>query len=157
MIQIPHNQDMKISINTDAQYSETEITVNCNHLSDDIEKLLAAIRMADMKLTGSKGGRQYIFDAADVIYIESTDKRCFLYTLSDVYESSFKLNELETKLADRDFMRASKSCLFNIRHIKYIEPDFDRKLTLTMERDLIVVVSRQYSGLVKEKLEAYHG
>ena len=148
---------MKITINTGDQYSETEIIVNCNRLSDDIEKLLAAIRMLDMKLTGNKDGQQYILEVSDVIYIESTDKHCFLYTSTDVYESPLKLNELETKLADGDFYRASKNCLFNIKRIKSIKPDLDRRLTLIMERDFIVVVSRQYSGIVKEKLEAYHG
>lgn len=148
---------MKITINSDARYTETEITVNCSRVGDDIEKILAAIRILDMKLTGIKDGRQYIIEAAGIIFIESTEKHCFFYTLTDVYESPLKLNELELKLADRDFLRASKNCIFNIKHIKSIEPDLDRRLILTMERDLTVVVSRQYSGLVKEKLEAYHG
>ena len=149
--------NMKLTINTDAQYTETEITVNCNRMSDDIEKLISAIRMLEMKLTGRKDGRQYILDASDVIYIESTDKRTFLYTVTDVFESPLKLYELEAKLVDKDFLRASKNCLFNVRHIQSIEPDLDRRLTLTMERGLQVVVSRQFSGLVKEKLEAHHG
>ena len=148
---------MKITINTDEQFTETEIIVKCNRLSDDIEKLLSAIRMCDMKLTGSKDGRQFIIDVSDVMYIETIDKSTFLYTTTDVYESRFKLYELEAKLVDSDFIRASKSCIFNIKYIKSIEPDLERRLALTMERDLKVVVSRQYSGLVKEKLEAYNG
>jgi len=148
---------MKITINTGDQYTETEITVNCSRLSDDIEKLLATIRMLDMKLTGAKDGRQCFLDAADVMYIESTDKRTFLYTLTDVYESPLRLYELEEKLAGRDFLRASKNCLFNINHILSIEPDLDRRLILSMGRGMKVIVSRQYSGAVKEKLEAYHG
>jgi DNA-binding LytR/AlgR family response regulator len=148
---------MKITITTDDRCAETEITVTCNRMGDDIEKLLAAIRMLDMKLTGRKDGRQHIIDAADVMYIESTDKHTFLYTLTDVYESPFRLYELEAKLADRDFLRASKNCLFNINHILSIEPDFDRRLILAMPKDIKLVVSRQYSAAVKQKLEAYHG
>ena len=148
---------MKLTINTDERYAETEITVNCRQMSDDIEKLLSAIRILDMKLTGRKDGRQHILEASDIVYIESTDKRSFIYTLNDVFESPLKLYELEAKLVDRDFLRASKNCLFNIRHIQSIEPDLDRRLTLTMERGFVVVVSRQFSGLVKKKLEARHG
>ena len=147
---------MKININTDDRYAETEITINCSRMGDDIEKLLAAIRMLDLKLTGRKDGRQHILDAADIIYIESTDKRTFLYTLADVYESPFKLYELEAKLADRDFLRASKNCLFNVYHIESIEPDLDRRLILTMAKGLKLIVSRQYSAGVKQKLEAYN-
>ena len=146
---------MKVTINTDERYTETEITVNCNRVSDDIDKLLAAIRLLDMKLTGRKDGRQYIFDASDVIYIESIEKHTFLYSSSDVYESSLKLYELEAKLADRDFIRASKNSIFNINHIHSIEPDFDRRLILSMTGDIKLIVSRQYAAAVKEKLEAY--
>ena len=144
---------MKITINADDQCTETEITITCRRLSDDIEKVLAALRMSDMKLTGRKEGRDYFLEASDVIYIESTDKHTFLYTIDKVYESPLKLYELEMKLTDRDFLRANKGCLFNINRIESIEPDFDRKLILTMKGDLKLVVSRQYSGLVREKLE----
>jgi len=147
---------MKLTINADERYTETEITVNCNRVSDDIDKLLAAIRLLDMKLTGRKDGRQYVLEAPDVIYIDSIDKHTFLYTANGVYESSLKLYELETKLADRDFLRASKSSLFNINHIHSIEPDFDRRLILSMTGGIKLIVSRQYAAAVKEKLEAYY-
>jgi DNA-binding LytR/AlgR family response regulator len=148
---------MKIAINTDNQCVVTEVTVKCNRMSDDIEKLIAAIRMLDMKLTSRKDGRQHILEAADVMYIESTDKRTFLYTSTDVYESPFRLYELEAKLGNNDFLRASKNCIFNFSHVKSIEPDFDRRLILTMEKGIKLVVSRQYSAEVKQRLEAYHG
>jgi DNA-binding LytR/AlgR family response regulator len=147
---------MKIIIDIDDKCAETEVMVKCSRMSDDIEKLIAAIRMLDMKLTGRKDGRQFILETADIIYIESTDKHTFLYTLAGVYESPFRLYELEAKLADLDFLRASKSCLFNVNHIQSIEPDIDRRLILTMEKGLKIIVSRQYSAVVKQKLEAYN-
>ena len=148
---------MKITINSDNRYTETEIVVNCNRMSDDIEKLLTALRILDLKLTGRKNGRQYVIEVADVMYIESTDKHTFLYTLNDIFESPFRLYELEAKLPERDFLRASKNCIFNISHVKSIEPDLDRRLIITMEKDIKLVVSRQYSPAVKQKLEAYNG
>jgi len=147
---------MKIIINTNERYTETEITVNCNRVSDDIDKLLAAIRLLDMKLTGRKDGRQYILKAEDVVYIDSVDNHTFLYTANSAYESSLKLYELEAKLADRDFIRASKNSLFNINHVQSIEPDFDRRLIMTMTGGNKLIVSRQYAAAVKEKLEAYY-
>jgi len=146
-------KDMKITINTDAQRAETEIIVNCSRLDDDIDKLIAAIKMLDTKLTVSKDKRQYIIETADVIYIESTDKRTFLYTNTDVYESPLRLYELEEKLAGCNFFRASKNCLFNINHIQSIEPDLHR-LILTTAKGIKLIVSRQYAADVKLKLES---
>ena len=148
---------MKIIIDTNDQYNETEVLVKCSRLNDDIEKLLAAIRMLDMKLTGRKDGRQHILEAADIMYVESTDKRTFIYTPADIYESNSRLYELEAKLADKDFLRASKNCIFNIRHVQSIEPDMDRRLILTMEKNIKLIVTRQYSSAVRQKLEVYHG
>lgn len=147
---------MKVNINTDDRYTETEITINCTHMSDDIEKLLASIRMFDMKVSGHKDGRQYILEVADIVYIESSDKRTFLYTATDIYEGNYRLYELETKLMDMDFLRVSKSCLINIRHIKSIETEMYSRLILTMPRDIKLTVSRQYASSVKQKLEARH-
>jgi DNA-binding LytR/AlgR family response regulator len=146
---------MKIIINTDDRYTETEITVNCNRHSDDIEKLLAAIRILDMKLTGKKNERQYILEVADIVYIESVDKHTFLYKETDVFESPLKLYELEAKLTDYNFMKASKNSLFNFNRIQSIEPDFDRRLIMTMTNGNKLIVSRQYTAAVKERLEAF--
>jgi len=148
---------MKITIQTDEQCTETEIAVICNRMSGDIEKLIAAIRMYDLKLTGTKDGKQFILDAADVLYIDTIDKHTFLYTKTAVYESPLKLYELEEKLIDRDFLRASKSCLFNINYVESIEYDSNRRLILTMENQIKLMVSRQYMAAVKHKLEVYHG
>jgi len=126
-------------------------------MNEYIEKLLAAIRMLDMKLACRKDGQQHFIDLSQIIYIESIDKRTFIYTISDVYESPFRLSELEEKLAKLDFLRASKNCLFNIRHLYSLKSDLEQRLILTMEKDIKIIVSRQYSGAVKGKLEAYHG
>jgi len=126
-------------------------------MNDYIEKLVAAIRMLDMKLTCKKDGQQHYIDLIQIIYIESIDKRTFIYTVSDVFESTFKLSELEEKLTKLDFLRASKNCLFNIRHLNSLKTDLEQRLILTMEKDIKIIVSRQYSGAVKEKLEVYHG
>ena len=146
-------ENVKITINTDDQYAETEIIVNCNRLGDDVEKILTAIKMLDMKLTVHKDKRQYAIEAADVIYVESTDKRTFLYTDTDVYESPLRLYELEEKLAGCNFLRASKNCLFNINHVQSIEPDLHR-LILTTTNGIKLIVSRQYAADVKLKLES---
>ena len=148
---------MKLTINTGDNYCETEIIVNCSRMNGDIEKLIAAIRMLDMKLSGKKDEQQCNVDVSRIIYIESTDKRTFLYTAKGVYENPNRLYELEEKLSRYDFLRASKNCLINIAHIQSLKSDLEQRLTLTMEGDMKIVVSRQYAGAVKKKLEAYNG
>jgi DNA-binding LytR/AlgR family response regulator len=144
---------MKITIQVDEGFKELEITVSCNHISEEVEKLLASIRMLDMKLTGMKEGRRYLLDASSIVYVDTVDKKTFLYTVTETFETSLRLYELETKLGAADFLRAGKSCLFNFNYIKSLKADLDGRLILNMENDITLVVSRQYAAAVKSKLE----
>lgn len=148
---------MKLTINTDKRFIETEITVNCNQINEEIERLVTSIRMYELKISGKKNGQQYSLEVSDIVYIESVDKRTFLYTLTDTYESSLKLYELEDKLVDVDFLRASKNCLVNLNHIISIENELYSRLILTMPRNVKIIVSRQYAFVIRQKLEAYNG
>jgi DNA-binding LytR/AlgR family response regulator len=147
---------MKLTINTDDRYVETEIIVNCCCVNDDVKKIIASIQKTDMKIAGQKDGRKYIIDVSDIHYIESIDRRTFLYTFSDIYETNFRLYELEIKLAGCDFIRASRNCLINLKHIKAIDVELYGKLILLMPKNIELIATRQYSSEIKQKLEAYH-
>jgi len=143
---------LKIHINEDLKYRETEITINCSRLSPDIERLISMLRVLDLKITGKKDGQTYILDAARVLYIDTVDRKTFFYTQNDVYETNLKLYELEEQLEAMYFLRANKSCIINLRHIVSIKPDIDGKLLVTMSNNEKLYVSRQYSPSIKTRL-----
>ena len=143
---------MKININIDGRYKETEITINCAAMSEELEKAIAALRVLDSKLTGVKDGRTYILDASQILYIDTVDKKTFLYTETDVYETSLRLYELEGQLAAIDFFRAGKSSIINFNKIKSLKADFDGRIVVVMENDEKLIVSKQYALYIKEKL-----
>jgi DNA-binding LytR/AlgR family response regulator len=159
---------MKITINPDSSVTETEVLIKCSRVDDEVLHAVAVLSVFEEKtppqeaLIGFAAGKRFIIDAARLIYIDTVDKRCFLYTDDGVFESSLKLYELEALLCvdtslSGNFMRGGKSCLFNFNKIKSIESDLDRRLILTMENEMQVVVSRKYSSQVKQKLEKYNG
>lgn len=143
---------MKIHINEDSQYKETEITINCSRLSPEVERVISMLRVLDLKLTGKKDGQTYILDAAKVLYIDTVDKKTFFYTRTDVYETDLKLYELEEQLSAMDFLRANKSCIINFHQIISIKPDIDGKLMVTMSNNERLYVSRQYAPIIRAKL-----
>ena len=148
---------MKINIRIEDHYKETEITICCGQMSDELEKVIASLRVLDLKLTGTKSRQTYILDAAQVLYIDTTDKKTFLYTQSDVYESSLRLYELEQRLSASDFFRAGKSSIINFNKIKSLRSDIDGRLIVRMENDEKLIVSRQYASYVKDKLNRRDG
>ncbi len=143
---------MKIHINEDPKLMETEITINCNRITSEVEKLISMLRVMDLKLTGKKDNQTFILDAAKVLYIDTADKRSFFYTKNDIYETELKLYELEEQLAALDFIRVNKSCVLNFNQIISIKADIDGKLLVTMSNQEKLFVSRQYAPVIKKKL-----
>lgn len=143
---------MKINIHVDEEAKDMEVTVTCRQLTPDVEKLLATLRMMDSQLTGKKDGEIYLLDVSQVIYIESVERKCFLYTSDEVYESDFPLYELERQLERYGFLRVSRSFLIHLRSIQSLRADINRKIRITMSNGEQIMASRQYAEQLKKRL-----
>lgn len=143
---------MKISIDVDSTKQDTEIIISCKSLTPEIEKILATLRMIDQQLMVEKEQETYILDVTKIMYIEAMERKTFVYTKDDCFESKLKLYEMEQRLEESGFFRASKSCLVQIRRIKSLKADMDRKLKLTLENGERLIVSRQYADELKRRL-----
>lgn len=143
---------MKIVINVEENVEEIEITISCNRLTPEIEKMLATLRILDKQLMVTKDGETYILDVAKVVYMEAVDRKTFVYTDSNVYESGLKLYELEQQLDECGFFRASKSCLVQLKYIKSLKADINRKIRVTLENGEQIMVSRAYAEELRKKL-----
>jgi DNA-binding LytR/AlgR family response regulator len=106
----------------------------------------------DFKLTGVKNGQTHILDAHHILYIDTVDKRTFLYTESEEYETSLRLYELEERLAANDFFRAGKSLIVNFNKIKSMKSDIDGRIVVVLENNEKLIVSKQYTSYIKNKL-----
>ncbi|MDE6899872.1 MAG: LytTR family transcriptional regulator DNA-binding domain-containing protein [Oscillospiraceae bacterium] len=143
---------MKITLNQDPSFPEPEVIINCPQADEDILRLVAMLRIYQRKLLGVLNGEQHLLDVKDILYIDTTDKKTFLYTETAVYESALRLYELEDGLRELDFLRAGRSVIVNFRKIKSIRPELGGRMLVTMDNGEQVYVSRQYAGELKEKL-----
>lgn len=143
---------MKISINIDTDIKDTEISISCSQLTPKIEKILATLRILDQQLMAVKGDETYILDISKIVYIESVDRKTFVYTCNDYFESKLKLYELEEQLCEYGFFRASKSCVVQLKYIRSLKADINRRIKITLENGEQIMVSRQYAEELKRKL-----
>ncbi len=143
---------MKISINIDTDIKGTEISISCSQLTPKIEKILATLRILDQQLMAVKGDETYILDISKIVYIESVDRKTFVYTCNDYFESKLKLYELEEQLCEYGFFRASKSCVVQLKYIRSLKADINRRIKITLENGEQIMVSRQYAEELKRKL-----
>ena len=143
---------MKINLDIDGKYDDTEVIIRAPHLNNDIERMVAMMRMIDMQIAVRKDNETYLLDADKILYIEAVDRKTFVYTNSENYESELKLYELEQQLTERDFLRISKQTIVNLRKIKSLKTDVNRKIRITLQNGEQIVVSRMYSDDLRRKL-----
>ena len=138
---------MKIRINDRPDIQEIEVIINC--VADDplVNKIISALNTVDAKLLCRRQGETFQLGLADILYIESVDRKTFLYTEEQVYETDRRLY-----LKDHSFFRTSKTTIINLRRTKSIRPEIGARLLLTMDNQEKIIVSRQYAGSIKHAL-----
>ncbi len=143
---------MKISININETIPDTEIVINSRSLTPEIEKIIATLRILDQQIMAVRNDEAYILDVAKIVYVESVDRKTFVYTESECFESKLKLYEIEQQLCQTGFLRVSKSCLVQLKFIRSLKAELDRKIRLTLENGEQIIVSRQYADELKHRL-----
>ena len=143
---------MKINLDIDGKYDDTEVIIRAPHLNNDIERMVAMMRMIDMQIAVRRDGETILLETDKILYVEAVDRNTFVYTSSDTYESELKLYELEQELVQRDFLRISKQSIVNLRKIKSLKTDVNRKIRITLANGEQIVVSRMYSDELRRKL-----
>ncbi len=143
---------MKIVIRTGEDVEDMEVVIACRAMTPELEKVIATLRMLDRQVTARRNGEIFLLDASDILYADTVDKKTFVYTSGQVFESDLRLGELEHQLEAMGFLRAGKSCILNMRHIRSLKADYDRRIKVTMENGEQLVVSRQYAQELKRRL-----
>lgn len=143
---------MKINLDIDGKYDDIEVIIRAPHLNNDIERMVAIMRMIDMKIAVHKDNETFLLDTDKILYVEAVERKTFVYTNTDTYESELKLYELEQELVERDFLRISKQSIVNLRKIKSLKTDVNRKIRITLQNGEQIVVSRMYSDELRRKL-----
>ena len=131
---------------------DTSISITTPSLTQDIEKIVSFMRMIDKKITARKDGETFFLDAQKILYIEVVERNTFIYTAEATYESDLKLYEFEQELLERDFIRVSKQSIINLKKVKSLKADLNRKIRVTLQNEEQIIVSRMYSDELRKRL-----
>ena len=143
---------MKVEIDIDEKYQDTGVKITAPRLTPEVEKMVSILRMMDSQIPVKKDDETYILDTEKILYIEAVERNTFVYTEEEVYESGLKLYEFETRLSERDFIRISKQGLLNLKKVKSLKADINRRIRVTLVNDEQIVVSRMYSDELRSRL-----
>ncbi len=132
---------------------EIEVTINYPQMDETVKRLISLIESSCYALVGSDNGRQYKISAADIYYIESVDKRTFIYTKEQVYRSEKPLYRLADELKGFGFVQVSKFCVLNLDFLSQVETLKNSRLETTLINGERITVSRTYIPAIKQALQ----
>ena len=143
---------MKIEIDIDEKYSDVEVDIKVPRLNQDIEKLISLMRMINMQIAAKKDDETHLLDIEKILYIETVERNTFVYTEDATYESDLKLYEMEQELLEQSFSRISKQSIINLKKVKSLKADINRKIRVTLVNGEQIIVSRMYSEALRKRL-----
>ncbi len=143
---------MKIEIDVDDKYTDIGVRITAPTLTPEIERIVSLMRMMDLQIAVKKEDETILIDADQILYIEAVDRNTFVYTEVETYESDLKLYEFEQQLSERNFIRISKQSILNLRKVKSLKAELNRKIRVTLINGEQIIVSRMYSEELRKRL-----
>ncbi len=130
------------------------VTVEYPRYDGFVEHLVRGIRNLDGAVFGfeAESGARRKISIADILYIESVEKRTFIYTDGAVFGADCRLYEIETRLARRGIIRISKSCLMNIAVLESVRRIANSRLEAVLKNGMRLIVSRTYLKSIRDYL-----
>lgn len=140
---------MKIKVERILNLSETEVIIKCGETSGDAERIAASLRLLDRIITCRKDGETYAVPAADVFYFECVDDKIFCYTEKTVYETAYRLYELEAIFRNTLFLRVNKYAILNANKIVSFKSALNGRMEALLSNGERIEISRNYVPALK--------
>lgn len=142
---------MKFRVKLDNSVAVGGVDLHCH--PQDIEKVTNIVLSLEEKISVKKDGETYLLEPKVILYFEAVENKIFVYTEEEVYETNWKLYELEKRFEESSFFRCSKSMILNIEWIEKVAPGFNGRFEASLLNNEKVIISRQYAKVLKQKLQ----
>ena len=143
---------MDVEIEQVGRERKEQVLIRCHAVTEEVREIAAFVKSRQGSLTGTKDSRQYEIAVSDIHYFESVDGKTFLYTKDQVYETSYRIYELESMLRPKNFLRVSKSMLLNLMKIRSIQSALNGRFAAVLLSGEEVIISRSYVKGLKAAL-----
>lgn len=142
---------MKVTINKAESYENESAVINAVAVTDDIRNAVDILRNNGASIPVISEGDTLMIRASSIYYIESVDKRTYVYTKDDCHETKYRLYELE-EILGVNFLRCSKAMIINIKKIRSVRAELNARLSAELLNGERLIISRGYVKDLKKKL-----
>ena len=127
------------------------VTIEYPEMTESVRGLVKRIESLDVSFAVNFDGKQLRIALSDVYYLETVDRRVFLYTKRDVYLLGASMAEIERIAEGSDLVRISRTCVMNTSHLTEIRQLKNSHLEATLDNNECLIVSRKYLRDIKRR------
>lgn len=142
---------MKVEFEKVSAPDQEGAVIRAMAMTEDIQSAMELLESGSGRIAATREGQTYLCKVRDIYYIESVDKKTFLYTKNECFETRYRLYELE-EILNRYFLRCSKAMIINMRKIKAVKSELGGRMNATLLNGEIIVISRSYVKELKQRL-----
>ncbi len=143
---------MQLTMKNRQDIENPAVTIEYRELTENVKRVCDFVSGIDKTILCKKEGQSYSISAGDIYYIESVDKKTFIYDKSDVYQTNLRLIELDEMLSNVGFVRVSKSTILNVETLSSVKNLANSKLEAVLTNGERICVSRKYLKDIREVL-----
>lgn len=143
---------MKVVVEIVDSKEKEEAVIKATELTDSVKGAVDLLENGQKSIPVLENGKTMLCKTSSIYYIESVDKKTYIYTKDGCYETKYRLYELDEMLGNL-YCRCSKAMIINLRKIKNVRSEIGGRLFATLLNDEKVVISRSYVKTIKERLD----
>lgn len=144
---------MILKMEQDLTCQDIEVLVRYAKMNKRTQALIALIQSADTQIRCNAENGELLINASDIFYIESVDKRTFIYLEKGVFRTDYRLYQLADDLKQSGFVQISKSCVLNVNVLESIKPLINSRMEATLKNGERLHVTRKYLSSIKQALQ----
>ena len=129
-----------------------EVTIAYREMTAKVIRVAEYVRSVDQTVLCKKGSEEVAVPVSDIFYVESVDRKVFVYCESEVFQCGFKLYELENVLMNAGFVRISKAAILNVEKLKGVKTLVNSRLEAILTNGERICVTRKYLKNIKDAL-----
>jgi DNA-binding LytR/AlgR family response regulator len=142
-----------LKLEEDFTQQDIEIIIKYAKMSHDVKRLVSLVHSVNTTIKCTLDGNEKLVNVSDIFYIESVDKRTFVYCEKDVYITDFRLYQLVDMLSELEFVQISKSCILNITVLDTMKSLRNSRMEARLKNGERLYVTRKYLNDIKRKLQ----
>ena len=144
---------MKVEVIVDEKYTEPNVQIYADKITDEISYLLDIIQNKDkLQIHGFSDDQLYIININDLFLIYSENGKVYAKTSDSTYLIKYRLYQLEEFL-DRNFIRISNSEIINIKKVKNLDFEVLGTIKINFINNTYTYSSRRFIKKIKDYLK----